>query len=189
MEKNENPNLRTELGFGRYRDKKIGDFDNTESEYLLWALKTVRIPIPLWEAILQHLDTKVIVNTETIIADKSDFDEDYLEKISKTIELDKTRFLEPRIEPNNLYECDNCKALVPGYPEQGYISDIIRCNNCEDVLDLNNSELRFYFGWYRGWRISDFETPEDKEYLKWIIENIRSLTPGFKSGILKKLRE
>ena len=93
---NENPELRTELGFGRYRDKKIGDFDNTESDYLLWALKTVRIPKPLWEVILEHLDTKVIVNTETIIADKSSLDEDYLKKISKTIELDKTKFLEPK---------------------------------------------------------------------------------------------
>ena len=97
--------------------------------------------------------------------------------------------MKPRIEPNNPYECDSCNNLVEGSPINGYISDIIRCNECNNLIKLENSELRFYFGWYRGWRISDFELPQDKEYLEWIIQNIESLTPNFKKGILKQLEE
>ena len=155
--KDRNLNLRTELGFGKYKDKKITDFDNNECDYLLWALKTVRIPNPLRESILEYLDTKVILNTQNILDDKSSFSKDELKKIEEGIKLDFTKFLEPRIEPNNMYECDYCNENTLGRPEQGYVSDIINCENCNNTLRIYDIELRFYFGCYKGWKISDFE--------------------------------
>ncbi len=70
--KNDNLYLSTKLGFGVYRDKIISDFNNNECDYLLWALKNVRIPKLLWDAIIEHLNTKIIIDTRVCIADKAE---------------------------------------------------------------------------------------------------------------------
>ncbi|MBE7635130.1 hypothetical protein F7642_12435 [Tenacibaculum finnmarkense genomovar ulcerans] len=180
--------LKNELGFGQYRDKKISNFKtNDECEYLLWALKTVRIPKPLWDAIIEHLNNKVILNTEHVFGEKSELTKEELFKFKDMLRLDFSKFLEPRIEPSIFYKCDNCNKFIQGFPHNGYVSDNIYCNNCKSRLKIEHKDLRFYFGWYKGWRISDFKTSNDLEYLKWIITNVESLTPKFKEEILKKI--
>ena len=184
----ENQILKTELGFGQYKNKKISDFKtNDECEYLLWALKSVRIPKPLWNAIIEHLNNKMVLNTEHVVGEKSELTKEQLLEYKNNLELDFSKFLEPRIEPSNFYKCDSCNEFIQGFPQNGYISDNIHCNNCKSKLKIEDKNLRFYFGWYKGWRISDFETSNDLEYLKWIITNVESLTPKFKEEILKKI--
>ena len=59
-----------ELGFGRYKNKKISDFTDDECDYLLWALKNVRLPKLLWTTIIKFLDTKLILDTRTCLGSK-----------------------------------------------------------------------------------------------------------------------
>jgi len=187
--KSDNLYLSTKLGFGVYRDKRISDFDNNECDYLLWALKNVRMPKLLWDAIIEHLNTKVIINTRVCIEDKTNLTAEELEEFSNIIKLDYSLFLPHRTEPNIEYQCTYCSSKSFGYPEGSYISDNIRCKNCNNILILEDEELRFYFGWYKGWRIKDFEIKEDKEYLQWIITNVEHIPPRFKNGIVEKIKE
>lgn len=182
------------LGFGQYRDLKLSKYGNVETNYLLWVLKNVRLPKLLWETIISYLDTKIIINTNSCIDsidNLSEFEKKEVEKLKLEpncpFKINLKEFLEPRIEPEVEYTCNNCNAKTMGYPSGSKISNLIKCCHCDSQIIVPNIELRFYFGWYFGWRFIDFETEIDKDYLRWILENLEFLTPEFKNGIKQVL--
>lgn len=184
------------LGFGQYKNLNISAFGILETDYLLWALKTVRMPKLLWETLIAYLDTKLIVNTSSCIGDfallaESDRDKLTKDKQDKSSEfyIKTSEFLQPREEPNGLYSCQKCLDKNLGYSAPTLIPEKIKCLKCNNEILVQNIELRFYFGWYKGWRFKDFETKEDKEYLSWILGNLENLNIRFRSGIAQRLKQ
>jgi hypothetical protein len=175
------------LGFGIHKNKKISDFKWHECDYLLWVLKKVRLPKSLWLTIIGHLETIAILDTLNCICDRNSLTQEEIEKAGDSLKLDSKLFLSPRLEPNIKYQCHHCNSENLGYPETGLVSENILCEKCNSNLLLEDEELRFYFGWYLGWRIKDFETIEDKEYLLWIINNLDNLPENFRRAIKKKI--
>ena len=96
-------------------------------------------------------------------------------------------FLNYRIEPDNKYYCECCDSVVYGIPLKGYLSAAIICEICNNQLEVNKDKLRFYFGWYKGWCIEDFNTQQDIEYLRWVLENLESILTNYRLGIQDKI--
>lgn len=63
------------------------------------------------------------------------------------------------------------------------------CNGCGRYIKNipYASEPTFYFGRYKGLKVSDLVDPQDISYLEWFLKEIKDIKPAMKEAIIQQL--
>lgn len=86
--------------------------------------------------------------------------------------------------------CNKCGSVDDFRVELKSNNQVAYCNSCGAYIkNIPYAEPSFYFGRYKGMKVSDLIDVKDVPYLEWYLLNIQKITPSMKDAIANQIQK